>query len=103
MTSVTSTIFNQGLVNVPSWGLVSHHLQVSVGDPQDLDDVKHWDIYPGLNPPVMAGPVAQWQVEDARQKIKQLMHEQERAADYEDRLARRRSQNAVQNGRRTAT
>lgn len=29
-----------------------------------------------------------WQVEVARQKIKQLMHEQERAMDYEDRLTR---------------
>lgn len=33
-------------------------------------------------------PTSSCQVEVARQKIRQLMHEQERAADYEDRLAR---------------
>jgi hypothetical protein len=35
------------------------------------------------------------QVEMARQKIKQLMHEQERAADYEDRLTRRDGQKST--------
>ena len=39
----------QGLVNVPFWGSVSHHLPISVGDeifPFQLADVKKWDINP---------------------------------------------------------
>ena len=41
---------SQGLVNVPFWGLVSHHLQTSVGYYIPNSRVMlNWDIYQPLN------------------------------------------------------